>query len=58
LTETVFSWPGIASYLVRAIEARDYPSIQGTVVFIALFISVINLIVDVFYSIIDPRVRY
>jgi len=58
LTETVFSWPGIASYLVRAIEARDYPSIKGTVVFIALFISVINLIVDVLYSIIDPRVRY
>jgi len=58
LTETVFSWPGIASYLVRSIEARDYYSIQGSVVFVALFISVINLIVDVFYSVIDPRVRY
>lgn len=58
LTETVFSWPGIASYLVRSIEARDYYAIQGAVVFIALFISVINLIVDVFYSVIDPRVRY
>ncbi len=58
LTETVFSWPGIASYLVRSIEARDYYAIQGSVVFIALFISVINLIVDVFYSMIDPRVRY
>lgn len=58
LTETIFSWPGIASYLVRAIEARDYPSIQGAVVFIALFISAVNLFVDVFYSVIDPRVRY
>jgi len=58
LTETVFSWPGIASYLVRSIDARDYYSIQGTVVFIALFISTINLIVDVFYSAVDPRVRY
>ncbi len=58
LTETVFSWPGIASYLVRAIEARDYPAIQGSIVFIALFISAINLLVDVFYSVIDPRVRY
>ena len=58
LTETVFSWPGIASYLVLAIGARDYPSIQGSVVFIALFISVINLIVDLFYSVVDPRVRY
>jgi len=58
LTETVFSWPGIASYLMRAISARDYLAIQGSVVFIALFISVINLIVDLFYSTIDPRVRY
>jgi peptide/nickel transport system permease protein len=58
LTETVFSWPGIASYLMRAISSRDYLAIQGSVVFIALFISVINLIVDLFYSTIDPRVRY
>jgi len=58
LTETVFSWPGIASYLVRSIDARDYFAIQGTVVFIALFISTINLIVDIFYSAVDPRVRY
>ena len=58
LTETVFSWPGIASFLVRSIEARDWPAIQGSVVFIAIFISVINLIVDITYSFIDPRVRY
>jgi peptide/nickel transport system permease protein len=58
LTETVFSWPGVGSYLVRAIEGRDWWAIQGSVVFIALFISVINLIVDLLYSLIDPRVRY
>jgi len=58
LTETVFSWPGIASFLVNSIGSRDYYAIQGTVVFIALFISVINLIVDLLYSFIDPRVRY
>ena len=58
LTETVFSWPGVASFLVRSIEARDWPAIQGSVVFIAIFISVINLIVDISYSVIDPRVRY
>jgi ABC-type dipeptide/oligopeptide/nickel transport system permease component len=58
LTETVFSWPGIASFLVRSIEARDWPAIQGTIVFIGLFIAVINLIVDLLYSLIDPRVRY
>ena len=58
LTETVFSWPGVASFLVRSIEARDWPAIQGSIVFIAIFISIINLIVDVLYSVIDPRVRY
>jgi len=58
LTETVFSWPGIASFLVRSIESRDWPAIQGAIVFIAIFISVINLLVDVAYSFIDPRVRY
>lgn len=58
LTETVFSWPGVASFLVRSIEARDWPAIQGSVVFIAIFISAINLIVDITYSFIDPRVRY
>jgi len=58
LTETVFSWPGVASFLIRSIEARDWPAIQGSVVFIAIFISAINLIVDLLYSVIDPRVRY
>jgi len=58
LTETVFSWPGIASFLVRSIEARDWPAIQGSVVFIAIFISIINMIVDITYSFIDPRVKY
>jgi len=58
LTETVFNWPGLAQYLLRAINARDYPAIQGTVVFITLFISTVNLIVDLLYSRLDPRVRY
>lgn len=58
LTETVFNWPGLAQYLLRAINARDYLAIQGTVVFIALFISTVNLVVDILYSRLDPRVRY
>ncbi|MDR7543455.1 MAG: ABC transporter permease [Armatimonadota bacterium] len=58
LTETVYSWPGIARYLLESIENRDFPAIQGTVVFIALFISAVNLAVDVFYARLDPRVRY
>ncbi len=58
LTETVYSWPGIARFLIRSVDARDYPAIQGTIIFIAIFISAINLIVDVLYAQLDPRVRY
>lgn len=58
LTETVFSWPGVARYLVVSIEARDFMAIQGTVVFIAVFISTVNLAVDLLYSRLDPRIRY
>ncbi len=58
LTETTFSWPGIARYLIRSIDARDYNAIQGTVIWIAILISSVNLIVDIIYSTLDPRVRY
>lgn len=58
LTETVFSWPGIGRYLLTSIDYRDFPAIQGTVVFIALFISLVNLLVDLTYPLIDPRVRF
>ncbi len=57
LTETVYSWPGVGRYLLTSIEYRDFPAIQGTVVFIALFISLVNLLVDLTYPLIDPRVR-
>lgn len=58
LTETVYSWPGIARFLLESLENRDFPAIQGTVVFIALLISAANLAVDVLYARLDPRVRY
>ncbi len=58
LTETVYSWPGVARFLIRSVDARDYPAIQGSIIFIAIFISTINLIVDVIYAQLDPRVRY
>jgi peptide/nickel transport system permease protein len=58
LTETTFSWPGIARYLLRSIDARDYNAIQGTVVWIAILISTVNLIVDIIYAQLDPRVRF
>ncbi len=58
LTETVFGWPGMGQLLVDALFARDYPVVQGIVLtFSALFILV-NLAVDVLYSVIDPRIQY
>jgi ABC-type dipeptide/oligopeptide/nickel transport system permease component len=58
LTETVYSWPGVARYLLEAISSRDFAAIQGAVVFIALFISAVNLAVDVLYARVDPRIRF
>ncbi|MFD5213510.1 ABC transporter permease [Microbacterium sp. NPDC058345] len=57
LTETVFAFPGIGSFLARAIFARDFPVLQGFIIFIAIAYALINLAVDVSYSLIDPRVR-
>ncbi|MFO7300103.1 MAG: ABC transporter permease [Actinomycetes bacterium] len=58
LTETVFSWPGVGRYLVERISLRDYTAVQGVVAVFALFVSMISLLVDVIYSMVDPRVRY
>lgn len=57
LTETVFAFPGIGSFMYRAIFNRDYPVLQGFIIFIAIGYALINLLVDVSYSFIDPRVR-
>jgi len=58
LTETVFSWPGIGRYVVSAVRMRDYPAVQGCVLFFALVFVVVNLITDVIYVFIDPRIHY
>ncbi len=57
LTETVFAFPGIGSFLYRAIFSRDFPVLQGFIILIAITYALINLLVDVSYSFIDPRVR-
>ena len=57
LTETVFNFNGIGQYLFEAIRQRDYPVLQGYIIFIAIMFSIINLIVDLAYGVIDPRVR-
>jgi len=57
LTESIFGWPGIGRYALEAILKRDFPVIQGTVLFMALMFILANLIVDIFYGIVDPRMR-
>ncbi len=58
LTETTFAWPGIGRLLVDAISARDYPMIQGVVLLFALTFLLVNLLVDLLYGYIDPRIKY
>jgi len=58
LTETTFNWPGMGLFLVNRITDRDFPAIQGTVVFFALLVAFVSLVVDIIYARIDPRVRY
>ena len=58
ITETIFSWPGIGLYAYNSISARDYASIQGVVLYAAVLFVLINLVVDILYVILDPRVRY
>lgn len=58
VTETVFGWPGIARLSVTAVLDRDFPLIQGTVLWLALVFIAVNLLVDMIYSIVDPRIRY
>jgi len=57
VTETIFSWPGIGRLTVQAISARDYPLLQGCILVIALSYVLVNLLTDVCYALIDPRVR-
>ncbi len=58
LTETIFAWPGVGRLVVDAIFARDYPVVQGAVLVIALVFVVVNLLVDLSYAYLDPRIRY
>ena len=58
LTETTFSWPGLGRYLVERIYYRDYPAVQGAIVFYAVVVALVNLLVDIAYAAIDPRIRY
>ncbi|MDR1650984.1 MAG: ABC transporter permease [Synergistaceae bacterium] len=58
ITEQIFSWPGVGSLMVQAISSRDYPVIMGITVFVALLALLSNLVTDILYGQLDPRVRY
>ena len=57
VVETVFSIPGLGKYMMDAINQRDYPSIRGTVIFLAIAFSIVMLVVDIMYAFIDPRIK-
>ncbi|MFQ5785936.1 MAG: ABC transporter permease subunit [Alphaproteobacteria bacterium] len=57
LTETIFAWPGIGKWLIESIGRRDYPSVQGGVLLVATVVITVNLIVDLLYGLINPRIR-
>jgi ABC-type dipeptide/oligopeptide/nickel transport system permease component len=58
LTETIFSWPGIGRYVVQAISKRDLPAVQGAVLFLSVVFVLVNVLTDLAYQRVDPRVRH
>ena len=58
LTETIFAWPGVGKWIVESIRRRDYPSVQGGILLISTLIILVNLIVDMLYGVVNPRIRH
>lgn len=58
LTETIFAWPGVGKWLVDSISRRDYPAVQGGILLIACIVILVNLVVDVLYGVVNPRIRH
>jgi dipeptide transport system permease protein len=58
LTETIFSWPGVGKWLIESIGRRDYPALQGGVLLVSAVVILVNLIVDLLYGAINPRIRH
>jgi ABC-type dipeptide/oligopeptide/nickel transport system permease component len=58
LTETIFSWPGVGRYVLTAIDKRDLPAIQGSILFLSVVFVIVNLLTDLLYARVDPRVAY
>jgi dipeptide transport system permease protein len=58
LTEYIFSWPGIGHWLIESIGRRDYPALQGGIMLIAMIVIVVNVLIDMLYGLINPRIRH
>jgi ABC-type dipeptide/oligopeptide/nickel transport system permease component len=58
ITETIFAWPGVGRLLVQSISSRDYPAVQGCILLIAMTYVSMNVLVDVLYGFLDPRIRH
>ena len=58
LTETLFAWPGIGKWLIDSINRRDYPAVQGGILLVASVVMLVNLLVDLLYGLINPRIRH
>jgi ABC-type dipeptide/oligopeptide/nickel transport system permease component len=58
ITETIFAWPGVGRLLIQAINFRDYPLVQGCILFISFTYVMMNLLTDLTYGLLDPRIRY
>src|SRR6202521_4740926 len=58
LTETIFSWPGVGNWLIHGVQSRDYPVVQGGILLVASIVISVNLIVDLLYGVINPRIRH
>jgi len=58
LTETIFSWPGVGNWLVHGVQSRDYPVVQGGILLVATIVISVNLLVDLLYGVINPRIRH
>jgi ABC-type dipeptide/oligopeptide/nickel transport system permease component len=58
IIENVFAWPGLGTYAVSAVQARDFPAVEGTTFFFAVILIIANLLVDVSYGFLDPRIKF
>ena len=58
LTETIFSWPGVGNWLINGVKSRDYPVVQGGILLVAAIVISVNLIVDLLYGVVNPRIRH